>query len=331
VTGLDIERPGELVRYLREHGRVAADEEPRIVPLSGGVPNRTVLVERANGEQWVVKQALEKLRVAADWYCSPQRIEREALGLRWLAELAPPGSITSYLFDDRDRNLVAMAAVPQPHENWKTLLLAGDVRGDHVEQFALLLRNIHGNARVRREEVAAAFDDRTYFEALRLEPYYLYTAERVPAVRAFLASLVDETRTRRETLVHGDFSPKNVLVRDGRLVLVDHEVVHFGDPAFDLGFSLAHLLSKAHHLAEHRGAFAAAALLYWQTYDDDAQLDERVVRHTLACLLARVAGRSPLEYLDDAERARQLRAVLALLPDPPRRLTELVGRFLELV
>src|SRR5207253_6106542 len=124
-------------------------------------------------------------------------------------------------------------------------------------------------------------------------------AAAVPEAAAFLAPLVDETRARRETLVHGDYSPKNVLVRDDRLVLLDHEVVHFGDPAFDLGFSLAHLLSKAHHLADRRGDFTQAALLYWRAYAGERQLEPRAVRHTLACLLARVAGRSPLEYLNE--------------------------------
>jgi 5-methylthioribose kinase len=63
--------------------------------LAGGVSNRTVLVERtASGEGWVVKQALPKLRVATEWLSDPERIHQEALGLRWLSELAPPGAIT---------------------------------------------------------------------------------------------------------------------------------------------------------------------------------------------------------------------------------------------
>lgn len=331
MTSFDIERHDDLVRYLREHGRIAASEQPATRTLSGGVSNRTVLVERANGEQWVLKQALEKLRVQVDWYCSPERIEREALGLQWLARLAPEGSITPFVFEDRDQHLVAMSAVPEPHANWKTMLLAGDVRREHVEQFGHLLRAIHRNALAHRTELEAAFGDRSFFEALRLEPYYLYTAERVPDAAGFLVALVAETRTRRETLVHGDFSPKNILVRDGRLVLVDHEVIHFGDPAFDLGFSLAHLLSKANHLAAHRQRFADAASLYSKTYGAEPELEQRAVQHTLACLLARVAGRSPLEYLTEDERERQRRAVLAVLPEPPRHVDELVARFVELV
>src|SRR3954464_13347838 len=125
MAELDIERPGELVSYLRETGRIAADETPRVQVLAGGVSNRTVLVERQSGEAWVVKQALAKLRVAVDWFSSPERIHREALGLRWLERLAPPGTTTPLVFEDHAQHLLAMDAVPQPHENWKTMLLAG--------------------------------------------------------------------------------------------------------------------------------------------------------------------------------------------------------------
>jgi aminoglycoside phosphotransferase (APT) family kinase protein len=137
-------------------------------------------------------------------------------------------------------------------------------------------------------------------------------------------------------LVHGDFSPKNVLVYGGRLVLLDHEVAHFGDPAFDLGFSLTHLLSKAHHLVATRDAFGRAALDYWRVYSATigdlpwrGDLEPRAVRHTLACLLARVAGRSPLEYLDAEERARQHEAVLRLIPGRPQSVPVLIQNFLD--
>ena len=332
---LDIERPGSLVGYLKATGRLGEDEEPVVSVLAGGVSNRTVLVERtASGEGWVVKQALPKLRVATDWFSDPERIHREALGLRWLSELAPPGAITPLVFEDHENHLLAMEAVPQPHENWKTMLLDGRLDMDHVEQFGRLLGAIHHGGYERREETARVFDDRSFFESLRLEPYYGYAAERVSAASYFLRALVEETRSRRETLVHGDYSPKNVLVREGRLVLLDHEVIHFGDPAFDLGFSLTHFLSKAHHLPRKRSAFAHAAQLHWSTYRQEVgdlpwtkDLEERAVRHTLGCLLARVAGRSPLEYLVKEELARQREAVLALIQDPPESVPGLVEGF----
>ncbi len=303
--------------------------------LAGGVSNRTVLIKRPTGEAWVLKQALEKLRVSVDWFSDPERVHREALGLRWLRELAPPGSITPLVFEDHEHHLLAMEAVPEPHENWKTMLLEGQVRDEHVEQFGSLLGEVHRNAHERREELAPIFEDRSFFESLRLEPYYGYTATQVPAAADFLHALVDDTRACRISLTHGDYSPKNILIHEGRLVLLDHEVIHFGDPAFDLGFSLTHFLSKAHHLPRRRAAFAKATNLYWWTYlgavgeaDWIGDLEPRAVRHTLGCLLGRVAGRSPLEYLDEEERLRQKEAVLALMSRTPTTVPEFVEGFI---
>jgi aminoglycoside phosphotransferase (APT) family kinase protein len=336
VEEFDIEQPAALIAYLRETARIAPDESPRIEILAGGVSNRTVLVERPCGEAWVVKQALAKLRVAVDWFSDPVRIEREALGLKYLAELAPAGAITPLIFEDREYHLLAMLAVPRPHDNWKSLLLAGQIKTDHVEQFGRLLGTIHRAAWQRRGELAAIFGDRLFFESLRIEPYYLYTAKQIPQAATFLKELVLETRLRQITLVHGDYSPKNILVAAGKLVLLDHEVIHFGDPAFDLGFSLTHFLSKGHHLSQHRQVFASAARQYWQTYRQAlgehrwaGDLEEFAVRHTLGCLLARVAGRSPLEYLTPGQRIWQQASVLTMMTDLPASIDELIETFLQ--
>ncbi|MDQ4127577.1 MAG: phosphotransferase [Actinomycetota bacterium] len=335
AESLDIERPGALVGYLERTGRLGGGTEPRVRVLAGGVSNRTVLVEwPETSEAWVLKQALPKLRVAVDWFSDPGRIHQEALGLRWLERLAPSGTTTPLVFEDYENHLLAMKAVPEPHENWKTMLLRGELDTDHVEQFGRLLGVVHRGGYERREEMARIFENRTIFESLRLEPYYGYAAEQVPAATRFLNALIEETLTYRLTLVHGDYSPKNCLVREGQIVLLDHEVIHFGEPAFDLGFSLTHFLSKANHLPEKRSAFSEAARLHWSVYRDEIEdlpwmegLERRAVRHTIGCLLARVAGRSPLEYLDDGELARQKEAVLALIQDPPESVPGLVEGF----
>lgn len=335
---VDIEKPQALVAYLRESGRIAPGEQPAVRTLAGGVSNKTVLVERPSGEAWVVKQALPKLRVKVDWFSDPARIRREALALQWLPQLAPAGSITPLVFEDPANFLLAMQAVPQPHENWKAMLLTGRrLSPTHVRQFGMLLGNIHRGAWKRRGELEALFDDRSFFESLRLEPYYGFAAEQVPPASSFLHDLVERTRATRLTLVHGDYSPKNVLVpKRGPIVLLDHEVIHWGDPAFDLGFALTHLLSKANHLSSYRVAFADAAMLFWKMYGRAAgdvpwreALEERAVRHTLGCLLARVAGRSPLEYLSADQRERQLGVVVDLMRRPPDTVGDLLNQFVK--
>jgi 5-methylthioribose kinase len=335
-TQLDIEQPDELLAYLRETGRIGETETPEARTLAGGVSNRAVLVKRLSGETWVLKQALAKLRVQVDWFSPPERVHREALGLRWLELIAPPSTITPLVFEDFDHHLIAMRAVPGPHENWKAMLLRGDLTLDHVDQFATILGTIHRQGHERREEIEPVFRDRSYFESLRLEPYYGYTASQIPAASKFLENLIRETLSRRETLVHGDYSPKNVLVHADRLVLLDHEVIHFGDPGFDLGFSMTHFLSKAHHLPQFRSAFATAAQRYYIRYYNIVKdqswamdIEQRAVRHTLGCMLARVRGRSPLEYLDDRERSRQTQAIVALMQRPPETIPHLIESFLS--
>ena len=313
---LDIEDPAQLEQYLRSTRRITPDERIEIRLLAGGVSNKAVWVTRQSGEGWVLKQALPKLRVQVDWFSDPLRIHREAAALRWLPKIAPPGTITPLIFEDQEHHLLAMQAVPQPHENWKTMLLAGRLHRNHVIQFAELLARIHYGSTQHQAELAREFDDRSFFESLRLEPYYLYSAQQEPRAARFLRDLVDETRATRVALVHGDYSPKNILVHNERLVLLDHEVIHWGDPAFDLGFALTHLLSKAHHLPGLRRKFLHEACGFWAVYaaefppDDIPSLAERAARHFLACMLARAVGRSPLEYLSDQERIRQREIVV---------------------
>ena len=228
-----------------------------------------------------------------------------------------------------------MEAVPRPHDNWKTLLLAGRLDEDHVHQFGQWLGTVHRHSWLQRDELAPVFDDRSFFESLRVEPYYQYTATQVPAAAAFLDDLIATTRSRRLALVHGDYSPKNVLVHAGRLVVLDYEVIHWGDPAFDVGFGLTHLLSKAHHVRGRRADFGRAAANFFRAYMAAlgdvpwaGDVEPHAVRHALGCLLARSQGRSPLEYLDPAERERQRDAVLSLIPQAPTRVDELVSAFI---
>jgi len=300
----------------------------------GGVSNRTVLVEPLSKPAFVLKQALAKLRVAVDWYSDPRRIHREALALRSLEKIAPPSTITPLLFEDTDAHIIAMEAVPRGHSNWKTMLLRDGPSREHVVTFAQVLAAIHSGSSAQAEFFREMFHDRTSFESLRLEPYYEYSAKQVPEARPFVKELLEETRETRLALVHGDYSPKNVLIHQNRFVLLDHEVAHFGDPAFDVGFSLTHLLSKAHHCSQNRLTFLSSAKLFVSRYLEFmrdcpffADFEARACRHTLACLLARVAGRSPLEYLTEAEKRNQILVSMPLMARCPSTLLQLIDFF----
>ena len=331
---VDIENAGDLLRYLRETERIGKNENPTFRTLRGGVSNKTVLLQRPDGSRWVLKQALPKLRVQADWFSDPARIRVEANALRYLPLVTPANTTPRLLFEDDELHLVAMEAVPEPHENWKEQLLTGRVDRDLIRQFGRLLANIHSRSFELREQLFPVFESRVFFETLRLEPYYQFTAERIPEAAQFLQNVVEENRSHCHTLVHGDYSPKNILVYQGHLILLDHEVLHFGDPAFDLGFSLTHLLSKGFHLKGHRLSFFEAAHRYWATYVAEtgsavwfSHVENRSVDNTIACLLARTCGRSPLEYFSDDERRIQKEAALCLVADRPATVPGLIDNF----
>jgi 5-methylthioribose kinase len=333
---VNIENFEALRDYLTQHGHIDSIDTVSFEKLTGGISNRTVKVTWPDGHGWVLKQALAKLRVSADWFSNPERIGVEARALRWLNRSAPQGTTPSFIFEDAANNLLAMEAIPNEHENWKTVLLAGRIVPEHFEQFGLLLGAVHRQSSKSRSNVRKKFADTSHFESLRLEPYYLYTAKKTPAAAGFLQALAQDTLLHKHCLVHGDFSPKNTLIYRGKLILLDYEVFHFGEPAFDVGFALAHFLSKAHHSPKDRARLVSATILFVEVYRREiaslewaGSLEPRLVRHALGCALARVAGKSPLEYLTPSEVVRQQAALLQLIANPPSSVEYMVAQFIQ--
>jgi aminoglycoside phosphotransferase (APT) family kinase protein len=327
---LDIEDPGALRDFLFRTGRIRTGAAIGSRVLAGGVSCRTVLVRLPDGDAWVLKQALEKLRVPGPWFSAPERIHREAAALRWLSRLLPAGATANFVFEDFEAHVLGMTAVAEPHANWKSQLLAHGPAPGQAAEFGRLLATLHRQATRHAPALRAEFGDLTFFEQLRLEAYYGATATSVPEAKQFYAQLIADTLANRLTLVHGDYSPKNVLIAGSRMVLLDHEVVHWGDPGFDLGFALTHLLAKAWHMPSRRTAFARAAAELWTAYSKETLelfpgLEARAVKHTVGCLLARVAGRSLLEYLTPPERDSLRSTVLAQLASPPDSIHRLIS------
>ena len=180
--------------------------------------------------------------------------------------------------------------------------------------------------------LAETFGDQKFFGQLRLDPYYRSTASRHPDLKPFFDSLVEEYPNRRISLVHGDWSPKNFLVHGDTVMAIDFEVIHFGDPAFDCAFFLNHLLLKSFHLPVRTGDFARLANVYWRELTgelplDTVELEHRTLRHLGGLLLARIDGKSPVEYLkDQAVRQRVRGAARRLILNRPPSIQEAFER-----
>lgn len=308
-------------------GRGFDVRDARAAELSGGVSNVVILVEH-NAGRLVLKQALPQLRVQQEWFSDIRRIFTESAGLRALHPLLPAGAIPQVLFEDRENYLFAMTAADPAALPWKSQLLAGDCDPRVAEGAASILGTI-----IRRSwqspVLASAFADIAAFEELRLDPYYGRLSALYPDLRPYLAALMDSSRTRKVSLVHGDWSPKNILVHDGKAMAIDFEVLHFGDPSFDAAFLLNHLLLKTFH-----GIAGAPGLAqtFWAALQAELPSTDWFERQTLAhlgaLLLARMDGKSPAEYIRDEDRKRQIREFArGLITSPPRRVLEVWERY----
>jgi len=332
---LNIEDESGLYSYLLERGVIQKNTKVNFTLLSGGVSNRTVLIDFEDGSSWVMKQALAKLRVDGDWFCSPERIFYEAEAMRWL-ERYVPGNTPELVFEDRSEYILAMEAVQLPFENLKILLINSPPKSEYFTSAGKLLGHIHLQGSKEGNCIPELFNDVHFFHSLRIEPYYLETIKQVEDTGGFYKTLIDDTNKDRFTIVHGDYSPKNLLVKNHKLILLDHEVTHFGDGTFDLGFFMAHLLSKANHLPDHRREFLTGATQFFQAYNEvvnglNKSREQRAVRHTIGCLLARVCGLSPLEYLSQEQRRTQKALALQLMKDIPRSINKMVSKFKDLI
>lgn len=273
--------------------------------LSGGVSCDAFKVVTPS-RVMCVKRALPKLRVAADWHASPERYKAEAAWMR-LAGSVVPGCTPAVLATDETAGLVAMQFFPpQEYPIWKSLLAAGQADAGFAAATGTLLARLHG-ATAGRPEIAAAFANHHDFYALRIEPYLLFTAARHADVASFIKDMAAGVTGASIALMHGDFSPKNILCGASGPVVLDAETACYGDPAFDLAFCLNHLLLKAVWHPEFRPLYAASfsgmleAYLAGVTWEDPARTEARAAGLLSAFLLARIDGKSPVEYLK-AER-----------------------------
>ena len=332
VDAVDV--PAEFATALRELDLADAGERLVGAPLAGGVSSDIWRIDTARGTV-CAKRALAKLRVAADWRAPIDRNRYEA---RWLevANEASPGSAPRVLGQHEDLGVLVMTwLAPAEHRLWKELLRRGDSDLATAHAVGATLGRIHAYS-AARPALAARFDSDAIFFDIRLEPYLLATARRHPELAPALEQLVATTAATKRALVHGDVSPKNIVIGASGPVFLDAECAWWGEPAFDLAFCLNHLLLKCLWTPAATAGFLAAFAVLAGAYLDavDWEPREAIERRAAALLpgllLARVDGKSPVEYLDDdADRERVRRVAAVLLRRPVARLSDVADAWRE--
>ncbi|MFG2470376.1 phosphotransferase family protein [Streptomyces canus] len=307
--------------FLTAHKLARPGEAAQWTPLAGGVSSDLWRVDLP-GRSLCVKRALARLRVAADWEAPVSRNAYEWAWMRF-ASLRRPDSVPELLAHDPEAGLFAMAYLPaERYPVWKSQLLAGDVEVATAAAVGEVLGALHA-ASAGDTVLAAEFATDTNFHALRIEPYLLATATAHPGLADILQSLADRTAGTRLALVHGDVSPKNILVGPSGPVLLDAECAWYGDPAFDLAFCVNHLLLKSLVVPGRRAELLQSAHVLAEQYLRQADWEPRSALETRtasllpALLLARVDGKSPVEYLTDDRHRLFVRTVASALLRAP--------------
>ncbi|MEM8948314.1 MAG: aminoglycoside phosphotransferase family protein [Pseudomonadota bacterium] len=318
----------ELLSALRRLGLLETGEQPEAEALGGGVSSDIWKV-RTRTRTICVKRALAKLKVAADWFAP---IERNAYEAAWMREAARivPEAVPALLGQDEESGVLAMDFLsPERFALWKDQLRQGKADPETASAVGDRLVRIH-SASAKRQGLPERFATDDIFYDIRLEPYLAATASAHPDQAPALHRLIETTRSTRLALVHGDVSPKNILIGDDGPVFLDAECAWFGDPAFDLAFCLNHLFLKSVWVPEAEAAFLdcfdalVERYLAGVDWEPRGNLEARTAALLPGLMLGRIDGKSPVEYLTEESDKDRVRAFArARLDTPPKRLLEL--------
>lgn len=301
-------------------------EEVHALPLAGGVSSGIYRVDLRSGS-YCVKQALPRLKVAKDWRVPVDRVFSEIDYLRTVSAITP-GRVPHVIGQDEATKSFVMEFFGPEFRNWKAQLLAGAVDAQVATQVGDALGRIH-SATADRVDIARRFATDDNFYALRLEPYLVENSRVHNDLADMLLRLVTRTAQTKRVLVHGDVSPKNILIGPDGPVLIDAECAWFGDPAFDAAFCLNHFFLKAAHMPQHMEVLMRCASMMTRAYlehvkwEPVSQLEARVTSLLPGLTLARIDGKSPVEYLDAPARDAVRSLAIALLHQQPRTVEEI--------
>jgi len=312
----------EMICATMRHMNLVPDGEPCVCePLSGGVSSDIWKVA-IGSERYCLKRALPRLRVPQLWEAP---VARNAFEWEWLklAGTICPEAVPGLVTHDPQAGLFVMAYLdPGQYPSWKNQLRDGIIQESIAQAVAERLVRIHA-ATADQPDIARQFATDESFYAIRLEPYLVATGRTHPDLADRLESIAQVTASTRRALVHGDVSPKNILVGPRGPVFLDAECAWYGDPGFDAGFCLNHLLLKCLWRPQYARAYLAcfdrfaAVYLRGVSWEPRASIEARIARLLPALFLARIDGKSPIEYVTserDKSRVRDVARPLIRCP-----------------
>ncbi len=265
--------------FLRRAGLLADGTRVAVEPAGDGNINWVRRVRAGDGRSWIVKQARPALERFPEYRVTPDRILFEARYYETVRPWDDEKVLPEVLHFDGDARVLVLEDLG-PVTRLDHALLAGSDGRAPVRRLARFLGRVHAasaeaglagrfeNHEMRRLHGDHIFDLPFHPNDFPLPPQLRCRAEALWQDRE-LVELAAAAYQRYATgpegvLVHADVQAGNVLLAP-RAKLLDAEIAHVGDAAFDLGTLLAHVLLPACA----RGSLAAArstAAQAWEAY-----------------------------------------------------------------
>lgn len=318
-----------VIPYLKSRGLIDLNSEPDVEVLTGGVSNIVFAVQQGEHDL-VLKQALPELKVQTLWVADQRRAIVEARATKAYHRLTPQ-HVPRLIDFDPDRFTLVIQRAPRSCTNWKEDLLAGEIHIPIASQLGEILGVWHRES-AKDGKLRNAFLEDSLFGQLRIDPFYRAVADVHESVRPRSEQLIAALQEDKTVLVHGDFSPKNILVDgEAKVIVLDFEVAHTGNPIFDLAFLMGHLLCKFFfydEVGQGERAFEAARA-FLERYEEVAEreVSSTLYWHIAIIALARVDGVSPVHYLSPQAQIDLRAHMLTLLSyQNPPTLKELFSR-----
>jgi len=317
LVGEEVPSESTILRDLRDAGVLTVDAV--LTPLLGGVscevwrvhPDHvTPALREANPHGLVVKAPLATLRTPALWQADVSRGFAESAALAWYWTRTPD-AVPRVIWRHASAPVLVVEAAPLEWDEWRHQMLNAGATSPDVSTERLTSIGSHLGSTLATWHMDSRdtgvlptvllTGDR--LRTLRTDPFHRATANAVPEIGPELLVLADELEVARTCLVHGDYSPKNVLVSPPDAPfgswMLDAEVAHVGDPALDVAYFSTHLACKGVARPEFAVSLDGARHAFEDAYRTQSDLVavDRWDRHTGAILAARVRGVSRANYL----------------------------------
>ena len=307
----------QLGNYLTDIGIFPSGSKVAVEPAGDGNINwvRRATLKGAETRSVIVKQARPALEKFPEYAAPPERLAIEARWFEYASQYDETDICPEIHHFDPDHHVLVMEDLGHCVRLDEALAEGRDVTKPMI-QLAEFLGRIHAASAREDAELAKAFSNeamqRLHGEHIFTLPYQEEfpcppeTAARAVEIRKdseladIAARAYERYLTPKGALVHADVQAGNILLGPSGPKLLDAEIAHIGDPAFDVGTLLAHLMLS--NIAAGVGESAVARPV-WSAYcgahHGTVPRADDVVRYAGLELLRRTIGAARVPAVED--------------------------------